>query len=78
MTKTFLTSTGFAAPFTTPLSRYAFALGALCDWALLIAELERSRTNPAFLLACAWLLAYRHLVDDRVVNVRAGVAGARA
>ena len=51
MTKTFLTLTGFAAPFTTPLSRYALALGAVCVWSLRTLELEKSRMFLALLLA---------------------------
>jgi hypothetical protein len=53
MTKTFLTLTGFAAPFMTPLSRYAFAFGAVCVWSRQTAELEKSRTYRAVLLAGA-------------------------
>jgi hypothetical protein len=42
ITKTFFKSIGFAAFFTTPLSIYAFAVGAGCDSALRI-ELENRR-----------------------------------
>jgi hypothetical protein len=53
MTKTFLTLTGFAAPFMTPLSKYAFAFGAVCVWFRRNVELEKSRTYLACLPAGA-------------------------
>jgi hypothetical protein len=75
ITKTFLTSTGFEAPFITPLSRYAFAFGAVCDWLLRFVELENSREYLLCLPAGVWLLAYRHRVEARVVKVLEALRG---
>jgi hypothetical protein len=75
MTKTFLTSTGFEAPFITPLSRYAFAFGAVCDWFLRFVEPEKSLEYLLCLPAGVWLLAYRHRVEARVVRVLEALRG---
>jgi hypothetical protein len=75
MTKTFLTSTGFEAPFITPLSRYAFAFGAICDWFLRFVELEKSREYLLCLPASVWLLAYRYRGEARVVKVLEALTG---
>lgn len=78
MTKTFFTSTGFAAPLTTPLSKYAFALGAVWVWSLRIVEVENGRAYLAPLEGGAWLCVIKNREEARVVNVLAGDGGTRS
>jgi len=79
MTNTFLTLTGFAAPFTTPLSKYALALGAISDWFWLLrtVELEKDRMYLVCFPTGIWLLVRRYWDEVRVVKFLAGQAGIR-